>query len=672
MSPVVDILGCEVLLDGKRFADGREGDDMLAPLALDGLRVTWGRETTVDQPEPSTCTLEVMDARGGAAFLGMIYAGASLEVRSRTVVGGVGGSTTIQTLPDPGFDETAPGDTPPNALTELASSAEVVLDDDDGGHLLALDKATGATPNPSLARVSLAPGPITSGDPDAWATLPRVDSSGEWSYTLDVLAPPGADVNVQGVYFYAPDGVGNTGAGSASVLNVTGTGSLEPLAHDPFALSPTEPAWLGLWVQVSYTRWDGWPTSNGATWDEVDAALTWDDLTTTRIDNVNLYLTTEDEGPSNDLVVFAGSVTDVKVEWDESLPPLGGARLSVTAADFSAETNNFYIGDEPWPVEPMATRFARVITELNQQTSVPYGYSSVVDPELGAIALGFQDVDNTSALSLLSSFAESVDGVLWPAVHVTYPQRYFYVEDINKRASGIVLRVEDDGYVVIDDSGNVGRTRLSACYVLRDPVSFEQSTEDATTRVAVGWQEQTTDDEGEPAPTDRTVELVDADLETRLGVRRVQTSTLLQAEADAENHAERKLRRLTPQTWRALGIVYDLAIHTEGYTREVQERARALLDGTTRIGLPLVLTDLPEWSPAGTSLPVYIEGGVYEFTGGRWSLSLVVSNVYGAGSSAPWDEIPDTWRWDDFGPDVTWNDLYGAEVAPELLTGKGP
>lgn len=659
-----DVLGCDLYINGELFPDGREDDDFLSPLALDGLAITWGRETTVDQPEPSSCTFEVMDVPGGNAFLGNIFTGASVEVRSAVEVGGGGDDGQTQTLPDPTFSGTAVGATPTNALPELASTAVVIDAGSNRGHALDLAKVPGDTTNPSLARVSLAPGPITSGDPDAWADLPRVPDGSTWSYTLDLLAPPGAAVNVQGVYWYAPDGVGNGGAGSASVVNVVGTGEWEGVEHGPFVLTAPQPAWLGLWVRVTYTPWDQWPSSNGATWDEVPDGLTWDDLATTRVDNVNLYL--YDAAPTNTLVMFAGAITDVEVAWDESLPPAGGARLKVTASDFTAQTNNFYVGDEPWPVEPMGTRFARVVTALNQGMNQGIGFGYVIAPSRAPIPLGYQDVDNQAAYGLLQGYAESVDGVLWPAVHLTYPRRYFYVEDINARASGIVLAQDPDtGWVVVDDSGQVGRTRLSSCYVLRDPVAFRQSTEDVTTRVAVGWEEQTLDEEGQPAPTQRTAELVNTVAEARLGVRRLQTSTLLTTEADAEDHAERKLRRLSSDAWRAEGVVWDLAIYeTDDYPADVQETAADLLDGTTRIGLPLTLTDLPAWAPSGETLPVYVEGGTYTFTGGRWVLSLVVSNVYGAGSSASWDDLPGTWRWDDFGPDVTWNDLYGAEVAP--------
>lgn len=660
------VLGCDLYINGKLFQDGAEGDDFLAPLALDGLSIAWGRETTVDQPEPSTCTFEVMDVPGGSAFLGEVFTGATVEVRSTVEVEPGGGAEGLPMLPDPTFSGTPVGVTPLNALPEFNSTALVVDEGGAQGHVLDLAKMPGDASNPSIARVSFGPGPITSGDPDAWADLPRVGDASAWSYTVDVLAPPGAAVAVQAVYWYAPDGVGNGGAGSGTVTNALGTGAFESLSRSTFILTPPQPAWLGLWVQVTYTRWDAWPASNGATWDDVADGLTWDDLATTRVDNVNLYL--YGDAPTNDLVLFAGAVTDVEVAWDEALPPAGGARLKVTAADFTAQTNNFYLGDEPWQVEPMSTRFSRVVTMLNQGMSGGWGFGHVIAPTLGPIPLGFQDVDNQAAYGLLQAFAESVDGVLWPAVHLTYPRRFFYVEDINERTSGIVLALDpDSGFVEVDDSGASGRTQLSACYVLRDPVSFRQSTEDVTTRVAVTWEEQTVNDEGEPAPTQRTVELTDADAELRLGVRRVATSTLLQSEDDAADHAERKLRRLGSDAWRAQGVVWDLEIYQETgepWPLPVQAVAADLLDGTTRIGLPLTITDLPEWSPAHGTLPVYVEGGTYTFTGGRWVLSLTVSNVYGTGSSAAWDDLPVAWRWDDFGPDVTWTDIYGAQVAP--------
>lgn len=60
-------VGAELFIDGVRVADGSTGGDHTAPLALDNLSVPWGRSTTVDQPEPATCSVTLLDRGGGAA-----------------------------------------------------------------------------------------------------------------------------------------------------------------------------------------------------------------------------------------------------------------------------------------------------------------------------------------------------------------------------------------------------------------------------------------------------------------------------------------------------------------------------------------------------------------------------------------------------------------------------
>lgn len=59
-------VGCELWIDGVRVADGLTGADHKAPIALDNLSIPWGRSTTVDQPEPSTCSVTLLDRGAGA------------------------------------------------------------------------------------------------------------------------------------------------------------------------------------------------------------------------------------------------------------------------------------------------------------------------------------------------------------------------------------------------------------------------------------------------------------------------------------------------------------------------------------------------------------------------------------------------------------------------------
>lgn len=59
-------VGCELWVDGTRYADGQPAEISEDPFAMSGLRVVWGRSNTIDQPEPSTCTFTIADPPGGA------------------------------------------------------------------------------------------------------------------------------------------------------------------------------------------------------------------------------------------------------------------------------------------------------------------------------------------------------------------------------------------------------------------------------------------------------------------------------------------------------------------------------------------------------------------------------------------------------------------------------
>jgi hypothetical protein len=87
-----------------------------------------------------------------------------------------------------------------------------------------------------------------------------------------------------------------------------------------------------------------------------------------------------------------------------------------------------------------------------------------------------------------------------------------------------------------------------------------------------------------------------------------------------------------------------------------------ILDATTRIGLPIMLTEVPAWSPAPTSrdVPLYLEGAKLTNTAGAWLLELLTSSAVaqGAGSIA-WDQLPAGWQWDQFDPAISWDDLRG-------------
>src|SRR4029077_20423145 len=103
---------------------------------------------------------------------------------------------------------------------------------------------------------------------------------------------------------------------------------------------------------------------------------------------------------------------------------------------------------------------------------------------------------------LLQDLAVTVDGVMWSAVHQT-TGAYLKVEDPSGRLSLYRLEMVDGVIVVVQVTA--GGMALSACDVLRDPVTFEQDVSDITTRAAVSWLEQVVDGDGKPGTAEHTV-----------------------------------------------------------------------------------------------------------------------------------------------------------------------
>jgi hypothetical protein len=462
-----------------------------------------------------------------------------------------------------------------------------------------------------------------------------------------VFAPAGAVVQVRPVLFSAP------WADAYTVLDepitVVGDATWHTLAA---LLTPNEAgAWVGVQVSVYPTgpQWDQMPPD--LTWDDVDPAWSWDDYGSAFVDDVAVLAPAG--GTEQVVLVFSGRVTALVDTWDDEL---GAPRITVTCADFTADLDNRDVGDQPWLVEPVGDRMQRIV-DLSGM-----GVPLTVPASVAGILVSWRDVDSQPAMGLLTTYASSVDAILWSATHqVTGP--YLEVEDPAMRPSLAELEENDDGVVVIvAAAASVDSLDLSACDVLRDDVTWTQDTQDVTTRVAVTWKEQGVDDEGQTTTTDRTVTIVDAPLETRLGSRRVSLSSELQAADDATEVAGRLLARSSVIDWRATGLVID--------DRDLDDVDVAtlvllltLLDGTSRNGAAIRLVDLPAWAPSVGPAGVYLEGGDYNFEDGAWVLSLTVSNATGAGKSVTWDELDPTWTWDQFDPSITWDDLRGVGVA---------
>jgi len=637
MSPAPTPLAAVVAIDGQDVAETGDGYYTGAPTVLSGATVTWGRGTVVDQPDVSSCTFTVArSAAGASGFVRSLNVGRRVDL---SVSATVYPDPTISTFLDPGFDD-------PYA-PQIPSANAMAATTDGRMWLRARD------PLRSVGLI-LAPAPFvpTGTAPDAWDAIPATALGQTWGYGLDVLAPLGAVVEVRPVLYAAPWAESRYYTILDEPLTLMGDGAVHTLAG---TFTPeVAGAWVGLGVHV-YPNGLRWQEVDPAqTWADIDPAWTWLDYGTTWLDNV--LVTAPSGGTVRSVLVFSGRITDQEAHFDPDTDRFNGGMVVVemTAQDFTADLANNRIGDDPWPVESMGTRVDKILTLAGT------GVTADVAPTLAPILVSYRDVDSQPAAGLITELAATVDGVAWSATHaVSGP--YYKIEDPAERASVLTLGVDGTtGLVVVISTSPAGGISLSSCDVLLDPVRFVQDVSDTSTRVDVTWLEQGTDDEGKITTTDRHVVIVDPGLEADLGQRGVSLTTQLQSADDATDVAHHLLTRVTEHGWRLSGVTW--ATRYTDWRAEDILNALTLLDGTTRIGQPLTITDLPDWTPTDDdSADTYVEGGTYTVDEtGAWQFDLTISStVRGTGSSVPWADLDPAWRWQDFDPGVSWLDLLG-------------
>lgn len=629
---------CAVFIAGELVADGADTTST-APTALSGLEVTWGRATTVDQPDTSTAAFTLEDRSGDQAFARLAAIGRTVDI---IATGTLYSGETVETVPDPTL--TLPdGAPPPWILRATPQAARIVAG------RLRLEPA-GEQPAPVNSQVRILPAAPSDLDPAAWDAIPTAQPGQTWVASFDVVAAaPGAAMRV-GIEWW--DDAGHTRHGPQWL-----TSGLLPATVGPHSWQVTPPEaaagkWLSLIIKTATGyAWDDLPPA--LTWDTVDPAWTWDTMAHLEVDNVHLAAPTNPQ--LRPVLVFTGRITDSVAAYDLTA---GATLVDITAADTTAELANRDVGAEPWPAERLDVRAARIVAASGAATTLR------IDPRVAGFTVGRMDVDRQQVMPLLTDLATSVDAVIWSAVHIT-TGHYLWLEDTTQRAAMLTLALVDGTVQIVPAPAANGIT-LSACDVDLEPVRWTQTNADIATRAVVTWQDQSTT----PDITERTVQVAYTAAEApaeRYGVRRVSVASQVTSAADATTVANAVLARLFQSAaWRVGGLTYRVYPEADPTQTSV---ALTLLDGTTRIGCPVLLVDLPEWSPVnGAETSGYVEGGRYTYEAGAWVLSLVMSSAAGVGESIAWDDLDPAWTWDLFDPAISWDDLTGVGPPPTATT----
>lgn len=378
---------------------------------------------------------------------------------------------------------------------------------------------------------------------------------------------------------------------------------------------------------------------------------TWDELATFGISGFELLAPAA--GTAASALVFSGRITDVEARWD------GGpwADVSVIAQDWLAELANRYVGSTPWAAEALGARAQRIVSLSGQPIQIG------IDAGITDLVVTYRDVDRQPAANLLQQLAITAGGVLWTATHLVTGQ-VMRIEDVNARPAALTLTDQPIPpglvHVVPSPAAIENAMPMSACVVEADPVRFILDMTDTISMVAVTWLDQVTED-GVIKPAQRTVEVTAPETLALIGARRLSVSTQLTTEADATLQATDWLARSSVVGWRIEGLAWDT---TGDLSPDEISSVMTLLDGTRRNGLPIALTELPEWAGPMThgqsEVALYVEGGRYEYEAGSWVLELMTSSATGSAiGNLPWQNLEPGWSWAEFDPEVAWLDLYG-------------
>lgn len=644
---------CEVWIDGQRAAC--TASDLEAGLAtvLDGLSMNWGRATILEQPGVGTCSFKIRDNQidDSPDLLSMIHVGSTADVYASATIPSQGDESIMI---DGSFEGLMPGPVPGSRAHLLGgTAASIVPGGVDGVQALQFQRDTVAA---APAQVVLPPMPFEADglNPDAWDYVARIRQGDEWHYSVSVKLPPGRTGHVVAVPYAGP---WKSAALDESLLDIDSTsipGDLQwHRVTGTIRSSSPEPVWVGLGVLVTLPSGEAWNVQPPAeTW--ADQTLRWMDYEVAYVDNVEVLVPNVTE---RRVLVFSGHVTDATLRAANSDTAV---EIDITAADYGASLENDTIGDEPWPQQTVGIRASR-INEL-ARLDMPLN----VDPGLAEVTVAARDVDAQPVLGLLQDLAQSAGGTLWTTTHATLGP-YLWMEDPQSREA--VLQLELQGGVIVVAPTDAHAAIISARDVLRDPVEWNQSVAEVVTAVNVRWMDQVVGEDYVVETVERTATATDEIGIETYGLRRLSVSTELTTAQDALALSEQLLRASRGTDWKAQGYTIDFGqIQKMIPTVTNTDRTTALmdmLDGTTRIGLALLLIELPTYTPTGVEASAYLEGGNYTYSNGSWSLDLTISPSMGQGHSAEWEELPPAWRWTDLDPALTWKDIYGA-TAPAL------
>lgn len=602
---------CTVYLDGEAFADDKTSLENQATTVLGGLTVKWGRSTRLDQPGPTTLTAMIaLPPKASTSEMGRIAPGKRITV-------------------------TATGKAAPKtSTTDLAPSTW-----DSTLHINRTDLSVNLTQG--TATVLMPPRAFpTSTDPASWNTLPAIAPGQRFTTALPLTVPPSYTITIAPAYWeepakdsYYPDATVSSHLGASTAFTTSTTElswSAPPSAHGTR---------IGLVLTITGTglRWQ----KHTETWEQ--SPQTWADYQLLKIDTVPSIHS--DLSGQSVATVFDGAITSAVAKWDDKLArPV----LSVTAADVITTLANCMVGADPWPTETVSARLDRIITASGLSLTV------VADPRPAQTVVRAQDADAVGLVDLIKDAATSAGAILWPSAAYGLGE-YLHLEDQTKRKALYRLIVPTTDAAFIEADPGAGN-QLPAGALPRDSVQVLRDTTDLATQVVVKWESAVPDEDGGVLWESHDVIAKDSERIAQYGTRTLSVSTGLTSQADAQELADYLLAQTTPGGWTIPG-----AVMSDKRPALPASTLMASLDASTRIGLPLTISECPDWIPGAPTLAVYLDGGTITRRLGHWEHELTLTRSTTATDSIAWIKVPESLTYRRMG-ELTWSALGYATI----------
>lgn len=569
--------------------------------AVDGLTITWGRSSRLDQPSASTM-------RAALA----VPESVSPAVLDRLVPGRrITATTTIPRREAPALRVHTMGAWEPTGASPVADFPPAPLQDD-------------------------------GSSPHAWDGVPAASPATVTSLTLSFeRAPAPTALAVAPLYYTGPWST-NATAGPAITVPVPAPGPVTITTRPGTPASiPLDPRFAGRWVGFRVTA-----TRSGPTWADLGGpwsgeARPWAALGL-RADQATVLT---DSSQARTQLVFSGRIAAAPVTWDARLRC---PRVDLTCNDWTADLENRKIGDEPWPAEPTRSRLARVLAAAR-----PGLNAEPLSEATASRVLASRDVDAQPPMDLLREIAVSNDAILWAVAHQVRGE-YVKIEDNQSRVAFYRLTWGPDGNARIDAPTDRPGASLyiPANTIRRDGVSVERDLSDLATVVRVTYKTTSEDGKQEDADTTATA----PDREAEYGIREISASTWLDRREDALSLANAIINRAGPGGWSITGAVID-----SRHRAVLTDTLATLLDAASRPGLALTLAGLPQWVPGAPRAPVYLDGGTYTYTGRHWELALTLTRAATSGGAVTWAQVPANKNWTNLAS-LTFADLASLTV----------